>query len=242
MVSAEDFELLQVQAAGFTPRLALNANKLLSYLLSRWGDTFQGAPTVLPIPDDAPPEIPRIMLVSADQSYRLNVSPVRTDVFVARQAPDKDIELLEFLRWSSGLLSDLAEFATTQVGRLACVLTRIARTEDPGRSLAQHFCKDEWLLADGPLNRPEDFELHAHKRFRLTGEFVINSWVRCKTATVTDKQRGLDSRAVLVEQDFNTLPELLLETSYTRQQVSEFFEASPEEFRIVLARYFPSRH
>src|SRR5207237_1331542 len=53
------------------------------------------------------------------------------------------------------------------------------RDTHPALSLAKHFCQQRWL--DGPLNRPGDFEMHTHKRFRLDDLFEINSWFRCKT-------------------------------------------------------------
>jgi len=38
---------------------------------------FSGEQTILPIPDDAPPEIPRIILGDREKVFRCQVSPTR---------------------------------------------------------------------------------------------------------------------------------------------------------------------
>jgi hypothetical protein len=109
----------------------------------------------------------------------------------------------------------------------------------PGRTLASHFCREEWLR--GPLNRPSEFELHAHKQFKLGGQFQINSWMRCKTAFISSARDATSERSpvILVEQDFNTLVEEGLYSQYAKEEIARFYELVPAEFDHVLRLYFP---
>ena len=99
--------------------------------------------------------------------------------------------------------------------------------------LAKHFCRDEWLKS--PLNRPETFELHAHKQFALFDKVMVNSWVRNKTGTLV----GTDEAVVLVEQDLNTREEDN-ERDYSASDLDHFFEAAVRELDVMLGLYYPA--
>jgi hypothetical protein len=73
--------------------------------------------------------------------------------------------LEEFFDEASKTLTQYAEYLGARVGRLATVVSRHARHPSPGMFLSRHFCKAEIL--QGPLNRPESFELHARKAYKL---------------------------------------------------------------------------
>jgi hypothetical protein len=115
--------------------------------------------------------------------------------------------------------------------RVAVVVTRYAPHESPGLSLARHFCQDRWHKA--PLNRPESFELHAHKSYDLKG-FTVNSWFRAKSGVMTEKT--VTTKVVLAEQDVNTVPR---DTAMTDDEVSAFFAICPPELDHILQLYFP---
>lgn len=106
-------------------------------------------------------------------------------------------------------------------------------------TVAKHFCQPRWI--DGPLNRPSDFELHAHKPFRLDDLIEINSWFRCKTAIGIAVDPGESARpnVLFVEQDFNSLVEGMEDRNIPAAQIREFFSLSPAEMLHILQLYFP---
>jgi hypothetical protein len=122
-----------------------------------------------------------------------------------------------------------------RVGRLAAVVVRAARHTSPGDFLAAHFCQDKWRIA--PFNRPQDFEIHAHKRFNLMEKFEVNSWVRCKCGKEASSEG--EFRLVLVEQDMNTLAEVADNRELSSSDVQEYFLAAARELDRVLELYFP---
>lgn len=88
---------------------------------------------------------------------------------------------------------------------------------------------------EAPLNRPENFELHAHKRFVMSDEFQVNSWARSKTALLAEGEAPI----VTFEQDINTLPEAATSAKFDDDQLARFFQAVAPEFETIIKFYFP---
>ena len=122
-----------------------------------------------------------------------------------------------------------------RIARFAALVTRFSPQEKPGLFLARHFCKDRWDKA--PLNRPENFELHAHKRFTLASDFTVNSWARSKTGKLSGD--GDEKVIVLFEQDLNTLNEDVPGRDFSEEEVKRFFGAVATELDSILALYYP---
>lgn len=57
-------------------------SNLLLNLREKVGDIFNGQPIIIPVPNDAPPEIPRMVLNSVDNLYSCNIALNRSDVFL----------------------------------------------------------------------------------------------------------------------------------------------------------------
>ncbi len=74
--------LTRLQAVLFIKSLDLsNPLSLAVFLKEDKGLPFDGPETVLPVPADAPLEIPRIILKSSDGVFNCNVSANRIDLF-----------------------------------------------------------------------------------------------------------------------------------------------------------------
>jgi hypothetical protein len=231
MVTAKDFGLIECQVALFTPALRFLPNKVLVALLEEWGEVFNGDPIVIPASPNLPPGVPRLTLMSKDSRYRIQASAARVDLF---RIKDGELCLPEHLDWTLGVLFRYLGVTNASVNRVAAVLKRAAPLEDPAKQLASHFCREKWL--HGPLNRPQEFELHAHKVFKLPNSVAINSWFRCKTVTLVGPP---EQRAALVEQDFNTLAQDAADGEFSGAEIREFFALAPPEFDKVLSMYFP---
>jgi hypothetical protein len=150
------------------------------------------------------------------------------------EATDKMV-LNDFFVQASKLLCDYVDRIGPRVGRLAGIIRRYADHPEPGLFLSRHFCKDRWFAA--PLNRPENFELHAHKRFKLGEKFDVNSWVRNKTGKATSA--GESKSIVLLEQDINTLSEEVPNRDFSKEDIANFYNLIPSEFDKILKLYYP---
>ena len=211
-LTASSFELASCQATVFTPDGDLAVSKVMRDLYPSLATRFDGEPTILPpVPEGAPLEIPRIILESTSHEWRCEFSPARVNVYWRRtKSTDACVALGNFLGKAVDILLQYAAQLSPRIARLAALATRFSVHEKPGLFLARHFCKDRWDKA--PLNRPENFELHAHKRFTLASDFTVNSWARSKTGRLSGD--GDEKLIVLFEQDLNTLAEAASEKEF----------------------------
>jgi hypothetical protein len=238
MPRVNDFVLASCQATVFTPDEEVSAAKIVAGLTTRWSSRFDGEPVVLPLPAAVPREIPRVILQDKRGTWRCEVSSARVNIFWRRtQDVDPAPALGEFFEDAAARLIEYQDFQRARAGRLAAVLNRFTQADSPGLYLAQHFCHERWLRA--PLNRPESFELHAHKQYGLA-DFRVNSWVRNKTAALAYPESKTPRPIVLVEQDLNTLPEDAPNVSLNPADIRRFFGAVVPEFDHILGLYYPN--
>lgn len=200
-------------------------------------NVFDGEPTVLPpVPEGAPLEIPRIIVESTSHEWRCQFSPARVSLFWRRtKSTGTCVELSDFFRQAVKILLQYTTLLSPRVGRLAALVTRFSPHGTPGLFLARHFCQDRW--DEAPLNRPENFELHAHKKFTLASGFEVNSWARSKTGRLSED--GDEKLIVLFEQDLNTLAEEASARNFCEAEIKKFFGAVATELDSILGLYYP---
>jgi hypothetical protein len=236
-LTAEDFSLASCQATIFTPEDEIASARLVKDLLPQWVDRFDADPVVLPAVDGLPREVPRLVLQSKTSDWRCEIAAARVNVFWRRLGDATgDPTLPEVFAQAVGLLEQYLQLTVPRVGRLAGVLNWVAKHDSPALFLARHFCKDRWEAA--PLNRPEDFELHALKHYSLMKRYNVNSWVRNKSAQLSSS--GSQYSVVLVEQDLNTLAEEASSRSFTIEEIKGYFDTLSTEFLSILRSYYPT--
>ena len=130
------------------------------------------------------------------------------------------------------MLATYRDRIEAQPTRVAGLTTRVSPNDSPGLTLSRHFCQERWFRE--PLNRPESFELHAHKAYDLSG-LPVNSWFRAKSGMMIATNKKVP--IILAEQDLNTLADAtkLLDA----QTVDTFFRSVPEELERIMTLYFP---
>lgn len=228
-LTKRSFAVAKVQMTVFTPDEEVSAVKLVALLGKAWHARFDQEPTVQP-PGLLPPDVPRLLWGSSSGSYACEIASSRLNLYWARtkqsEHPPSDL-VSAFVE----LLIDYKTVVNARVARLAFVLTRYVLVDNPGHFLANHFCKDRWARA--PFNRPESFELHAHKVYQLPTGLAVNSWVRNRTG------KASGDPIVLLEQDLNTLSEEVNSAAFSDAEIKGFFEACPAEADAILSLYYP---
>jgi hypothetical protein len=233
-LTARDFQLGIVRVVLFTDPDGFSSSAVMRSFFPAVSE-FDGDPHT--IGDEAvglPAEVPRVLLRARSGVWHCQVAPSRIDVFWNRPDGRDTPTLSRVVDEGARVLKTYRSKVTTSVKRVAAVVTRYAGHEQGGLFLARHFCQERWH--GQPLNRPESFELHAHKAYALKG-FSVNSWFRAKTGKMTE--RGSESAIVLAEQDLNTLPR---EREFSDDEISAFFTVCAAEFDHILGLYFPSNH
>ena len=230
-IRASDFLVSTVQVGVLTPSLSEFAPGLiLGTVLSKLADRYDGPPVSVTLPSEIPPEVPRIILSSANQVWEFKAAPARIDsVWIQRGGENPPATIVQ-----DCLLPIMHCLSTIglSVGRLVLLVTRGCAAENPASRLVAHFCSDG--ARKGALKRSENFELHNHKHYRLD-KVDVNSWMRCKTGIYAPTQ----SSAVVVEQDLNTLEGQPTVVGFGQTEIEQFYECAWQEMTSILGLYFP---
>jgi hypothetical protein len=235
MPSIADFKVASMQATIFTPDLSFQQQKILKYFLGKWGERFDDIPISMPVPPEVEKEIPRIILNSLDKNFKIEFSPARVNLFWIYGKEGDYYSIKDFYNFSQEILCNYNDFLRGRIGRIAAVLNRFLKLDNPTKFLVEQFCKEKWI--NKSFKALENFELHSHKRYKLADYFPINSWIRFKTGFI-----GLKTKKDLVlttEQDLNTLAEESGEKGYSNDEIKKFFKEAAREFDKILSLYFP---
>ncbi len=237
MIKYTDFvETSSIQASLFVSSLVFSTSKFLKILIDLCSDKFDGDPTVLPLPEDAPKEIPRIIFERKDKSLKLEISPVRFNLFGYKTKEEDKVLHNEFLKTDATILNSIQEKIGADCVRMAVVLERYCPRENPAKDIAIHFCEENYVTA--PFNRPSSFELHSLKKYEFIESYEVNSWVRIKSGLV-EFGKGVSHPVIIAHQDINTLTELMGKRVYNDSDASNFFNNVAIEFDKILKLYFP---
>jgi hypothetical protein len=238
MLRVNDFqEVVSIQATVFTPGFNFVTSKILPELFQIHPDEFDGDPTVLPLPQDVPLPVPRIILNDRIGSKKLEVAPERINYYRLKANSEDLISVEGFFSSAASLLTIYLERTGAKCGRIAAILTRFSYKDNPAIEIASHFCKEQFNVR--PFNEPSNFEIHAHKKYRFMESFEVNSWVRVKSAFITLKPENRATPSVIVEQDINTLSELIETINYTVSEIALFYDNILNEFNNIIHLYFP---
>jgi len=227
--------VLNFQVSIFTPEILFNKNSILGLMIHKYSDIFNGDTISLPVHDDAPGEIPRIILSSKDAKIKCQISKNRLDIFHNRGDDFFiDYEMDNFLKFCIEIIELYLEHTKAIIGRLAIVINKYVEHPDPQRTLAKYFCRDKWLRkAFADLS---EFEIHALKKYKLD-KFLVNSWVRFKTGRLKIKENEI--KIIHIIQDINTLAEELKIRKYRMEDVKRFLLVTSSEHSSILNAYFP---
>ena len=168
-------------------------------------------------------------LKSASEEWRLQIRANRIDVLWRRtDVPETSkgefaVRAVDLLRTYCALVP------TAEIRRIAFVVHRFAKVEQPSTELARYFARRE--LLDGPLNRPTELQLHAHKVYQPSGMPELNSWVRWRTGTL----KNSSTPVVTVEQDLNTPADRT--DQFTFDDVERFLARAHGETDSILDHY-----
>lgn len=191
---------------------------------------FDGDPTLLPSGQNLPVEVPKLTLSSTDERWRLQIGTSRAEVMWQRSDDSLTISAEEFADVSTRTLREyLSSSEELVVSRMAFVTRRFALISNPASEIASYFFRDAVL--QGPLSRPNEIQLNAHKVYSPAGMPTLNSWVKWRNGYV--KQSG--QTVVTVEHDLNTLAEP--SQVFGLSDISDFLTRAPREANSILAYY-----
>lgn len=193
---------------------------------------FSGEQTILPIPDDAPPEIPRVILGSKDKIFSCHVSPRRLE-FSLEQKKGENKRLKEVQDEFLSQLANIAHVVKKELGvkveRIGIVVNSAMFPEEPSVDfLTKKF------LRSGTIMDPRELNLNFLHKFTLGG-FKVNRWHRFRCLSPEGKETLEAANALLITTDVNTILEIKYDFSVEQisvfcPQVFTFMESDLESF------------
>lgn len=226
-----NFQLQQLQTALFTPGINLTKPiDIAQGLISATGTLFDGQPIILPIPPDAPPEVPRIIVKNSNDSYTCNVSKNRIDFIFTekgnfRSIRDEKDKFLNHLLSLADLFKSNFKISINRIGTIATLLLPLK--ESSNKFISEKFLKEH--LFTGTY----EIQFGILKKLQLTG-YEVNCWFRLNT--LRNMQDVSDDRAMSVTFDVNTQPEVSYDVS--KDQIGIFFNSAIKYIEENLNVYF----
>lgn len=221
-------KIRKIQTAIFTRNFQVANDyeraQLLLDLKSATVDTFNGDPVLIPVPNDAPLDIPRIILNSSDRVYACNIALNRTDVFY-NVLDDSEINLDVLLRTQKDNSLKLFNFLKSKdsiINRVGFVINVDFVAEENDKDsfdyLKEHFLKDD------KLEDPKELLLRYNK---LSGspKFEMNNLV-----TIQSKR----SDVIAVQTDINTIAEIMRDSNFSESDFEEIINYSMDKSQNVI--------
>lgn len=188
---------------------------------------FNGVPTQLPIPNDAPPEFPRFILNSLDGKFSCNVSLSRTDVFynVPPTSIESNDQLFETQKTNIQNIFSFLLSKSVIVNRVGFIaLAEKILTLEEGNSL--DYLKNNFIQS-GKLNNPKELTFN-HNRFGQSENFEMNNLI-----TFGAK---IDSNITL-QTDINTVAEGMNENNFNLENFNEIIDYTIHETRVYIDNF-----
>ena len=196
------FFIQNMQCALFIENFAFrNKLRVASRINEAVKNLFDGDPTMLDLPPEAPSQIPRIQLKDSKSNFSLNFSPIRIDFFY--NEPGKPAVTLNslkdnYLETFFAIVDLVKEEYRLSISRLAIVVKALAEVEKGSNS----FIFETYLNNNPFFKDTYSLEIHSLKKMAVE-KYTVNRWFRIKTARTQEKQDA----GLLAEIDINTLPE-----------------------------------
>jgi hypothetical protein len=235
-----DFKINKILASIFTPEMTIpNSLKLANLVVSIIGEYVGEEPSILPIPQNAPPEVPRILFGSAHDEWSLNISLQRTNLFytVDPASAKNRISEEDFSLVADTFFGKYQKELSLRVQRLALVTERSSIGDNALTYMLERFCNTRQMGKGRPFHESKRFEIHSLKNYLWEG-FHINSWVRMKFLPIRSGDQET-APGILVINDLNTLS--LNEApneNFSGSQMGGYFKKIPRELKQILNLYF----
>jgi len=210
---------ISTQLVIFSPGIVIaNKLKVANAINDNLSSLFDSDPVMLPLPEDAPAELPRIRMSSKDKRYSLSIALNRIDFVFQYKEEDKSFPNPDLFEKFLTIFQYFSENVHTQFTRSAIVTNWIKELE---KKSAAEFLLDKYIQHKTPIVKPYELELHSLTK-ETVAEFEVNKWVRIKSARKkTEPEKG---NLILFIIDINTLAEKSYE--FDKDSLKRFLEQS----------------
>lgn len=186
---------ISTQIALFFENSIIRPDTFYNSINSDIGEIIDSMPQTLPLPVEAPPEIPRVIGNSSFGQYNLNVSLNRVD-FIRNYSPNEDIvnSTNEFKRICNNLIVSCLQ--KQKITRIGIVGNFFIRCNNPQGVISKLYLNDNNQDSD-------EISLRYNKKSSIRN-VIVNNVVNINQGNVAAPDNSGD--AVIIQLDYNTEP------------------------------------
>ncbi|MDO6694232.1 hypothetical protein Q4574_13140 [Aliiglaciecola sp. 3_MG-2023] len=190
-------KIVKLQLALFFNNLILRPDSLMNGINSSMGNLFDAMPQILPIPADAPADIPRVQMRSENGKYNCNISCSRVDFILngdftdEASWPDLTRDFMAKVKLFSSKVFD-----DSKINRFGLIGNFFIPDKSSSTSMTKKYLKVD-------LNTAEEINLRFNKRSSSHG-FQLNNITSVNTAIF--ELNGKIDKGIFIELDVNNIP------------------------------------
>ncbi len=227
-------KLRSFQVALFSNMISFDSKiDYASKIIAASGGIFDGEPAILPIPNNAPPEIPRIVVKSKDEKYVCNTSINRIDLFFnPRKDTEEDLSNIkkDYLSLLLKIINFLNETYKFKVFRIGIVANMILELKES----ANTFITSKYLKEASLISNTFEAQLNFLNKIELLKRYKANRWLRIMT--VRNKEEIENDKFLAVTIDINTLQDV--SHDFDRELVSLIFNDTIRDMQELLDSHY----
>lgn len=190
-------KIVKLQLALFYENPLSRPDKLMGRINADMGNLFDAMPQILPIPMDAPLEIPRVQMRSDHGKYNCNIASSRVDFILGGNPKDEASwpEVTEdFLAKARLFIGSV--FGATKIIRFGIIGNFFIPDKAASTLLTQKYLKAD-------LSSAEEINIRYNKRLSSHGLDLNNI---TSVNSVMAETNGVLERGVFIELDVNNVP------------------------------------
>lgn len=190
-------KLLQVQLALFFEELEQRPDLLTYNIAQIPNSVFNQMPTILPIPPEAPSEVPLVLLNSVDGKYSCNIARSRIDFILnnATSVTDISVDLLNFINQIHLYVS--AIFNNKRIIRFGLVNQYFYEEANAVKLIEEKYFNNS-------LGDLEELNIRYNRRFSQE-KYDFNNVVDIMKGNIINENHVVKD-GVLIQRDINNVP------------------------------------
>ncbi|WP_220720400.1 hypothetical protein [Agarivorans litoreus] len=191
-------QVIKLQLALFFESYQMRPDNLMHSINSDMGNLFDAMPQIIPMPEDAPLDIPRVQLRSENNRYNCNIAPSRVDFIINGNGSNES----SWVQLTNDFLAKLRLFVRSVNSKAGSIrFGLIGNFFVPDNANSASITR-KYLKVD--LNSAEEINLRFNKRNSSHG-LNLNNITSINTAVA--EINNIPNKGVFIELDINNIPD-----------------------------------
>ncbi len=185
---------INLQTAIFLGSHILRPDKIYTEIDKHLGGPFTAVPTIIPIPQDAPAEIPVVQMSDNKNLFNCNIARSRIDLFLnnLNQTSDNESNIVKYFNLSKRLATYVISINT--MTRIGLVSNSFLETIDPVQLVSNKYLLEK--------DNMDELTIRFNKR-KTAFSMVFNDIYDISSNSITNG--GQTKTGILIQRDINSV-------------------------------------